>query len=271
MTKVCQRATTVFIGLILCSSALRASDQDPERMPGYDYVLPGWYRGLDTGPDITSLRRGADELDHVSLPIRLSVGFFLVKALGEDREVEMPGYSRAPGTHSLSRTAGRAAYFLEHAFPITLPTISETTSAGEIQLIQEAAERQYNAYRAGVMTMVETYKIGDNPQQLADQYRESIYVGVKPENHKYQFFGEGEPAFKQMLHEFFPIGKKLSDLETIMGAKARASDPSLRDRTSSARVTGVFKFYYTTGMFGESYFFLVEDGIITAMNTVSHA
>ena len=121
------------------------------------------------------------------------------------------------------------------------------------------------------MAMVETYNIGDNSQQLADRYHESIYVGVKPEHRKHGFLGEGERAFKQMLHEFFPIGKKLSDLETIMGAKAKASDPSLSDRTSSARVTGVFEFYYTTGMFGQTFYFLVEDGIITAMNTVSHA
>ncbi len=254
----------VGIGATAVGTASVAHEQTLKK---YGYVTPGWYRGLDSSrKDVADLEQAARELEATPLYTRLSVGRFLIEAVDDGTRVTMSGYERAAGTHDLSRVAGRAAYYLEHALPLTLPTITEATSEAELEQIQASARQQYEAYRAGVMDMVRTYDIGGNPEALARRYRDAIYVGVAKEHHSYQFFPEGRAAFERMLHEFFPVGKTLAQLEEVMGGMAMAYEPDLKTRDSSEGVTGVFEYYYTDRMFGESYFFLVEDGIITVVN-----
>jgi hypothetical protein len=218
--------------------------------------------------DLKSVQQSANELARLPLYLKLSAAPEIIDALDDQRAVDTPDYQHASGTHDMRLVAGRAAFYVEKVLPITLPSITNATSQAMLKQIEESARTQYDAYRAGVMAAVKECRIGADIQALAQRYRDAIYADVLPEHHQYQFFPAGAQAFEEMLHDFFPIGKTLTDLEMIMGGKARAYEPALKARTSSDGVTGVFEYYYTDGMFGEHYFFLVECGFITAVNVV---
>ena len=218
----------------------RGHDRDLAALRGIDYVMGDWGTSLSL-IDLTSLRQSANELAKSPLYLKLSGGPGMIDALDDERAVDTPDYHHAVGTHDMRLVAGRAALYLETVFPITLPTITDARSEAELKQIEASARTQYDAYRAGIMAAVEEFKVGADIQALAHRHRDAIYAGVPAEHHEYQFFPAGAHAFKQMLHEFFPIGKTLTDLETIMGGKAKAYEPELKERASSEGVTGVFE------------------------------
>ena len=73
--------------------------------------------------------------------------------------------------------------------------------------------------------------------------------------------------FEALFDDLFPLGKKLTDLEWIIGRKAYSYEPELRHRESSEGVTGVFEYRYTDNFSGKVYYFLVREGVIEGMST----
>ncbi|MCP3905415.1 MAG: hypothetical protein GY715_17455 [Planctomycetes bacterium] len=246
----------------------QTGSDDDAQLRGIGNVVSNWSIAL-ANLDVDAVRHASRQAKESPLYRRLSVAPFILEAIDDPKAIRGSDDQPPPGTHDLRRVAGRAAYYLEHVLPITLPTITETTSEAELKQIQASARRQYEAYRAGVNDMVQTYGIGGNVEDLHRRYRHQIFQSVESPGHG--FWEEGAPHFKQMLRDFFPLGKRLGDLETIMGARAYAYDTNLRDRESSDDVTGVFKYSYHdhSMMFGMGYYFLVENGVITAVNTVT--
>jgi hypothetical protein len=264
------RRVVAALFLLIGASGIFATPHN--EIPGVDYVRTSLYYGLDEPlVDATVVVRQADSIDEWPLYQRLSLARFLVERVGDPSRSPLDHYERQPGEHDLSRVAGRAALMVERAIPIAIPTITPEMSQERLREVAASARRQYEAYRAGVLDTVAAYNIGSETEAIATRYREAIYVDIEPEQRRHGFWEAGRPQFEQMLHDFFPLGKRLTNLEAVMGAMAEAHEPELKARTSSAGATGVFEYSYhdKSIRFRTSYYFLVEDGVINAVSVNS--
>jgi len=230
-------------------------------------LAPGWYRGLGAEQTVETLEKAAQELKAVPLYSRLSVGVFLIQALNEDRRVKIPEYERPAGSHDIRRTAGRAAFYLEEAFSLTLPTITELTAAAELEQIQQSATLQLSAYRQGIVDAVIAYRLGTDSHAVRRTYQSAIQKG-SPTDTTHVFTGEASRSFAKMLDEWFPLDKRLVDLSSIVGrVPARFIDreevQNLDEDLASA--TGIYLYRFGFGgLFSPAiYYFIVKNGVIT--------
>ena len=156
-------------------------------------------------------------------------------------------YAYREGTHDLRRLPGRAAHALEHLLGVALPKVTPASSPADLKLLHGKAVRLLGAYRSGVMAMVRDYEIGKRADALTATYKGKVRPGAR---HWY----ESTLAMARLLADWFPIGKKLSDLEKIVGYK-----PDRRDRKQVS-------YWFETSTGGWAFHFTIEDGIITSVS-----
>ena len=256
------------LSIILGCTVLSAPQEEPndsQSLRNVDYMVPGIVNGLQAESRVYRLPRGIERLKAEPVYLQLSYAPYVIETLASDQRVETLDYEWDPGTNDLRYVAARGAWVLESVFGIKVAPINASTVKADRDQATRLAQVQFDAYRAGIMRTVEQYAIGRDIEELAQKYQAKIQEGTE-EHPSHGFFKPAGPHLKRMLREFFPLGRKLSDLEYVIGRKAFAYEPDLRERDTSEGVTGVFEYRYSDGMFGRAYFFLVRDGIIEAVS-----
>jgi len=163
--------------------------------------------------------------------------------------------------HALALKAGRAAYVIEEVFDLEIPAIQDTTERSLLSAVQENVRRELASYSQGVMDTVDAYGIGTDIGRLRQEFGPRL--AGSGENGD---LTEGEhDSFRELLNRFFPIGKRLIDLEMIVGRRPfmiNSETKTLETRPESAEPTGVFEYRFDSGYGGVLYYFEVKDGII---------
>lgn len=253
-----------------CSLAIASqhSPEDPKERVGLGYLRPGIVSALQADSRMARLDRETKQLKEQPEYLRLSYAPYLVELLTDRRQRETLYYEWAPGTHDLRLVAGRAAWVLQEVYRITIPPLDSKATAEICAGAQKAVQVQLQAIRTTTMALVEFEGVGHDVDALERKYQDKIQAQSPYEGSR-RFRRAAAKPLREMLNEFFPLGKKLTDLERIVGQRAYVYDPSLRVRETSEKVTGVFEYGCTDGMFGEAYFFLVRGGVIEAVSWIS--
>lgn len=129
-------------------------------------------------------------------------------------------YTYEKGSNDLRLVAGRATEALERLLGAELPKITPASSAEHAKRVHAEAAKLLRVYRSGLLTLAGEYKIGKPKEALKRTYEGKI---EQKSQHKEEVF-RAACLLAKLLQEWFPLGKKLSDLEEIVGYKTlRAS------------------------------------------------
>jgi hypothetical protein len=152
------------------------------------------------------------------------------------------------GTHDLNRKNGRAAWAIEKLLEIKLDKITPDSTWEENQKIYNECANIVKAYRAGIMSAASEVKNIKTKEELTKSYKDKIKPGISTKHE------ESFNSMSSLLSEWFPIGRKLSDLEEIVGTPG-----------TNRPKENCIDYDFQNGVDGVLYRFTVEDGIITSV------
>lgn len=262
---------TVLCTVLGCSVAratLQESEQaeDVQAIQHLGQLSPPILDGLRRDSRLKRLQTSVERLKKEPLYLRLSYAPYFVELLEDGQERETLYYEWEDGTHDLRIVAGRAGWLLQEVYDIEVVTIDSSTTAKARKQARDLARAQLDVYIACAMVQVELDSVGRNIDGLKAEYQAKFLRELPHENSTRFDMGAGK-LFAALFDDFFPLGKKLEDLERIVGRKAYAYESKLRNRESSEEVTGVFEYGYSDGFSGKVYYLLVRDGVIETMST----
>ncbi len=259
--------TTVVSCFSICPLGARMQDaaEHPLARDDGSVLVPQWVRGLlSERHTFDSLSQDIDRVRKQPLYLRLSAASSLVDLMVDRNVVALHHYS-PNGDHDLRLIAGRAAFAIDRLFPISVPTITRDTVPEDLARLAEAVRQQLDAYRLGVLAVVNEYQIGEDHARLAQTYQERIHEGIPEADRTFFFTTRGASDFRECLDAFFPIGKRLDDLEAIVGADARLEE-SIHDGNDTTNGVQVVAYYARDSRFAIAYRFLIHDGVIESVS-----
>jgi hypothetical protein len=187
---------------------------------------------------------------------KISLAVKLIECLKDETPTHLVGHEHADNEHDLNIKAGCAARALEELLGFDLQKIHVPNSYGErlskqLIPIAEEATRQLKAYRAGVVECLSKRELSID--DLKKKYEKKITKqNVDPKD----WAKEGLQSIEQLdalFAEWCPIGKKLTDVEAIVGA-------------STMQYEGLpafsFRCYHPDGAGVK---FMIKDGVITGV------
>lgn len=266
---------TLVIVLALCFGTVGSPVEPPsaqrraaKEFEGQIWLEPDVVAIISADDVLSALEETRDRLKAEPLYLKLSYAPYLLERLKSTEKCETQEYERSPADHDLNCIAGRAAWILEGAFDIAIPAIEASSTQGERENSHRLAARQLDAFERGVTQAVQQYRVGDHKTALKHKYQRRILEG-SPEEHGPLFTIQAVHPMNAMLEEWFPLGKRLADLEAIIGRKAWSYHRKRRDDESSEHVSGVFEYKCDSGFHGTAYYLLVREGVIEAMNQMN--
>jgi len=158
-------------------------------------------------------------------------------------------YEWKAGTHDLRLAAGRAAWVLERMLDVTLPQVRPDSQAAELDVVAEAAAAAFADYRARAIAEAESAsaKGGRTVEELTKTYRGRIQPDLRAQA------GASSAMMARLLNEWFPIGRGIAELETIVGAAGKIDERGVTYR-------------FDNGLSGSVFLFVVQDGVIEAVS-----
>ena len=152
--------------------------------------------------------------------LRLTMMELLLEEVLSQRRHDLVDYTYEQGGNDLGLIAGRATEALERLLGAELPKITPTSSAEHAKRVHAEAAKLLRVYRSGLLTLAGEYKIGKPKEVLRRAYDGKISPTRRATKDVYRT----ACVLAKLLQEWFPIGKKMSDLEEIVGYKTlRAS------------------------------------------------
>lgn len=232
------------IGLIGLSIANTALGQQ-KQVETVQITVRDLEKFLRDEAQLSELRKTVSSMKQAPLYLRLSLAELLVDSLRDEAKATAITYEWKKGTHDRGRVAGRAAWALEQIIGKELKVVRPTTSAPQLGLVRDEAVRLVRSYRSRALRIRSGSE--PSPDALKISYANKINPGISGELAR-----KSSKAMNRLLSEWCPIGKRLSDLESIVGKPARVS---------------VDKVYYRfdSGYGGVDYRFKVKKGVIESV------
>jgi hypothetical protein len=264
----------VFIGAVVATAVaglfagdLNVKQASPDIDPKHlQWMCPDEVTAARRVADLHHLRKMVEDLKEQPLYLRVSALPPLLEVLLVDEVVDAVGFERQLGQHDFDCVAGRAAWFLEEAYGFELPhRVRKESSDSQREFVHAFATRQADAYLRGVQDAVDRYTRDATTAAMQQKYGPLIRAGAINEGHARLSIKSQGPMMR-MLDEWYPIGRRLSELEKIAGAPAAPLDRRERGDVDNENRTGVFQYSFTNGMFGTVVFLQVEKGEIKAVN-----
>jgi len=184
---------------------------------------------------------------------RLMVAEELLRVLTTEGIAEaMAAVGRKPEGNDFSRVADRAKWALERILGVSLPDVPLEPSSDDLAKLHAEASRLVEVYRSGIVAGVADHPVP--PQEfdlLKRTYRGKIDTGILIAT------WENTQAMEDLLGEWPPIGRKMEDLVSIIGAKG---EPHRRqDGTDAVR------YVIREDLYGAAFSFDVRGGIIRSV------
>ncbi|HUT33221.1 MAG TPA: hypothetical protein VNE39_07070 [Planctomycetota bacterium] len=185
---------------------------------------------------------------------KLAVAEELLRDLASRESVISPaGAQKAEAGNDLSRVAGRAELALERLLGVALPGPRPDSSAEDLAKVHAEASRLVEACRSGIMAGVADHPVPPQEfERLKRKYRGKIDTGIFIATWK------NTQAMEDLLGEWPPIGRKMEDLVSIIGAKG---EPRKREDG-----TDVVRYIIREDLNGAGFSFGVQDGIIRSVS-----
>lgn len=167
----------------------------------------------------------------------------LLPSLSLVEKAETRNYEWTKGTHDLRIVAGRAARRFDAILSTKLPPVTSATTQEQAVDLYHRVAPIVKGYRLGVEDMSRTYGSRKSVAEL-----KKAYAGrMEPR------FGENWmksfSAMEELLDEWCPIGKRITDLAEIVGSPGEEAG---RDRI----------YGFEGGFFGVQLRFRIADGVI---------
>lgn len=178
------------------------------------------------------------------------LGFLLEKM--EDQYIFYPlgktkKYCWQKGTHDLNRLGGRAAFALEKILDIQLRKITPESTKEDLENVYREAKPAVKAFLNSAINKsvgIKTEKI----EVLKARYRGKIKPGITGEK-----AFDYDKAMGQLLQEWPPLGRKMSDLQEIIG------------HPPSSTCKDYVTYSFDTGFIGVAYRFWIKEGLIRSV------
>lgn len=251
--------------IVLSLLALSGETLSSSRLKGDDRAIatrqltPMSVLGAQRARQVSHFESRIQQVARMPSYVRLSDADYMINELLNDDVVEMDFYEWEPGTRDLRHVAVRAAWFVEELLGIELQMIDNQPTAAERTRAHEVARLQYDAYRRGVLDMVDAYRIGENRDMLVRGYQHLLAKDAYEES-AWRFRHGASETFEAMLEAWFPIGKSFDDLEFIVGRRAARVIDSLDVAPPD---TNVYVYGFGAGGPWKEYYFFVADNVIT--------
>ncbi|MDA1142439.1 MAG: hypothetical protein O3B01_28070 [Planctomycetota bacterium] len=201
-------------------------------------------------PDVPSLRNRLHEYTKANPYQKLTACRSLIDRLGDKRKIDALNYVNSAADHDLAYVPGRTAWAIEILLGINLSKVTTNSSQNELDTVRKQAQQYLKAFESAMLSMETIYRIGfKESSMLSKKYGGRIVTGVSEKA------DESAQAMKALLDTWFPLGKKLSDLEKIIG---RSPDWK----------SGKACFRFDNGQDGIEFQFTVDEGVITAVSVL---
>lgn len=170
----------------------------------------------------------------------------LLRRLEPDEPRETLNYAWREGTHDFRRLAGRVHWALGELLGVRLGPVTPMSTPEDLKTLSAEASRLVAAYRLGVVSFARERK-EPSTEELQRKYRGRIRPGITPTPFSSAL------AMRELLAEWFPIGKEIRTLAEIVGAAGN-------------REAGEVSYLFDSGYGGVAYRFEVRDGRIESLN-----
>ncbi len=246
------KTTFLFSLFALVCVGVEVRGEDDALENGYLYFRTHTSGYLFWSKDAAKLQQIVETMRKKPLLYKVLAGPTFVNALTGDHPTPLDGFEWQEGKHDFNRYPGRAAWAMEELLGIKLPTVTPKTTKKELAEIQKEAERLLREHTKKIMKESGEGKVGRPTAEIKKLYHGKI---VQSQDHEKSIAAGRVMAV--MLDEWFPLGKKLSDLEEIVGYKGKSwkmKEVEMRVAYHFGRDWPVF-----------SFFFDVEKGVIVGL------
>jgi hypothetical protein len=172
--------------------------------------------------DKQAVDKAVSKLRELPLFFRLSVAIKLADKVESDRRVKtaLDNYQWEHGTTDLNLISGRSAWAIEKLLGIEVPPISKDTGDEERLRISVGVKQQLTAFSKGVLAILEAQKKDPPVNELVKRYGD-LRLGISNKKATGSVLDARKSLedFLKLLNEWFPIGRSVSDLETIVGVE----------------------------------------------------
>jgi hypothetical protein len=195
----------------------------------------------------------------------VSAAEYLLPYVLEEKQLKTPEYRWREGTHDLDQVSGRAAWALDELLGIKLTRIVPGSTRNDQGQVYREAERAVQASYAWVVKFADDGKNEERVRTLKARYAGKI----KPWNTGFNA-PKHSRAMLEFLVEWCPLGKKLTDLQEIIGTPAKSVTDLheiIRGASGRKREEG-HSYYFDTGRGGLRFLFQTKDGLIRAVYIV---
>jgi hypothetical protein len=198
--------------------------------------------------DMKSIEASLQKWRTAPLYQKISASEDLAGSLLSAEVTETTGYRWQEGSHDCNQIAGRAAWALEEMLGIQLSPVTPGISREQLRRVHAEARSLLEAYRRGAMSLAsERDADGSHIQRLKRSYAGKIELGLTMDR------APGcSAAFNRLLQEWFPLGKKVGDLDAIIGAVGE-------------KTGGNVYYRFDNGESGVQYEVKTRDGVIVAV------
>jgi hypothetical protein len=232
-------------------TAVQAADERSSPELSYSVESIHWF--LRSSETLGTLRENLHRWKRGPVFLNISTADILLEALRDDRILDVRscvtvGYKWGTGSHDRNRIAGRAAWALEEFFELKLSPVRPDSMSRELHQTHEDARRLVQAFRSGAMRLADERNKGHSFEVLRAKYAGKIKLGLTgpeaaPNYHR---------AMAQLLEEWFPLGKKLSEFEALAGTVGERKDNHVL-------------YTFDAGYSGWQYQIKTDDGVIVSV------
>ncbi|MCP3905416.1 MAG: hypothetical protein GY715_17460 [Planctomycetes bacterium] len=246
-------AAVVSVALLAAASMTLALNDRNESSSDLDLRL----RDVD---DARGLTRLVSHLRSEPLYARESAGNELVALLDDCSMLTWREEVAPTATHDPRMLCGRAATLLESVFGFAVPTIDATSNEAERRASQGLARLQMAAYSTGIRDARIDAGLGvETKESLKRRFQTKILSRVPDTDQSGLLHWHGLRAFEGLLQSWYPIGKRMDDLESIVGKPAEQLSPDSQNGVES------YRYLFFHPMAGSEIVFQVQDGIIRSV------
>jgi hypothetical protein len=245
-----QRATYWSI-VIIFFLVIAINAEEPKREQAKNMCSVDEIRGFLRKNTIDQINKTIQRWQKCPLYLKPAILEALAEYLTSVEICEIRDYSYEKNSHDLNCAAERAALAFEKLMGIELIKINQTISKDAQQNIRDEAEKLIKAYNAGIIAMSGEIKHEKSIDELTKSYIGKIKHKKQTNDYEKSF-----NLMSELFLDWFPIGKKLSDLENIMGSIGIKRDD------------GSVEYNFENGWAGVQYRLKTVSGIIVSVSII---
>lgn len=196
---------------------------------------------------LDDLEEVSDELRKAPLYLRLSIAALLVEETASYERCELRGYTYGNDDQDLNWVAGRSAFLLEKALGVPLPRLAPNSTTRHVDHLHAEAAKAYNALRQQIVAQHMAIR-----DPSVDPALKMKYAGKIDPTRSAARFDEDVLALYDLLNEWFPLGRKMRELEEIVGHEAQ-------------RYRDGFCYTFDEGYGGVRFVFRTREGLIDSV------